>query len=401
MATTYDAIVLGAGAMGSAAAYHLAKAGQRVLLLEQFEIDHQKGSSYGFSRITRYAYENPIYVHLMKSVFPAWSALETEANEILFTRTGGLDFGRSDQKSLMNIIDSLDTEGVRYELWTAAEAEKHFPQFRFDPDMLIIYQGDGGILSASRCVRAHISLAEQHGAEICTNMPIVSITPQNDSVEIKTATDTFSAARLVIAAGSWAKSVLATLDLDLPLIPMQCQEAYFETDQPADYEASRFPTFIAHMLNVYDRAPYGIASHEGSGLKVGFHGGKPVGQPSEINYIPDENESKRILAFTQRCLPGVQSARSSRVCMYTVTPDEHFLIDKHPAYSHIVFGGGCSGHSFKFSPLIGSILTDLALRGTTEHDISLFKVDRLLKMDSTPIDMFPLVANTPATRGLQ
>lgn len=393
MATTYDAIVLGAGAMGSAAAYHLAKTGQRVLLLEQFEIDHQKGSSYGFSRITRYAYEHPTYVHLMKSVFPAWSALEAEANETLFTQTGGLDFGRSDQKSLLNIIDSLDAEGIKYELWTAAEAKSHFPQFQFDLDMLIIFQKDGGILSASKCVRAQIRLAEQYGAEILANIPIVSITPHHDSVEVKTASDTFSAARLVITAGSWAKSVLGTLGLDLPLIPLQCHEAYFETDQPADYEPSRFPTFIAHMLNVYDRAPYGIASHEGSGLKVGFHGGKPVEHPSEINYTPDENEVKRVLAFTKRCLPGAQSLRTSRVCMYTVTPDENFLIDKHPEYPHIVFGGGCSGHGFKFSPLIGSILTDLALHGTTEHDISLFKVDRLLAMDETTIDKIPLAAS--------
>src|SRR5689334_17933732 len=201
MANTYDAIVLGAGAMGSAAAYHLAKAGQHVLLLEQYEIDHQKGSSYGFSRITRYAYEHPSYVHLMKSVFPAWSALEAEAGETLFTRTGGLDFGRPAQSSLKNIMDSLDAESIPYELWTAAEAMKHFPQFRFEPDMLIIYQADSGILSASKCVRAHIRLAEQHGADIRANTPITAINPQADGLEVKTATDTFTAAKLVITAG--------------------------------------------------------------------------------------------------------------------------------------------------------------------------------------------------------
>jgi glycine/D-amino acid oxidase-like deaminating enzyme len=154
------------------------------------------------------------------------------------------------------------------------------------------------------------------------------------------------------------------------------------------------------MLNVYDRTPYGIASHQESGLKVGFHGGKPVEHPSQINYTPDENEAQRVLAFTQRCLPGVKSVRSSRVCLYTVTPDEHFLIDKHPEYPHIVFGGGCSGHSFKFSPLIGSILTDLALRGTTEHDISLFNVDRLLSKTDTSADKIPLAVHPyPAQTG--
>lgn len=400
MANTYDAIVLGAGAMGSAAAYHLAKAGQRVLLLEQFEIDHQKGSSYGLSRITRYAYEHPSYVRLMKSVFPAWAAVEAETGETLYTPTGGIDFGRPSQTSLKNIMDSLDAENIPYELWTAAEAERHFPQFRFEPDMLILYQAEAGILSASKCVRAHIRLAEQHGAEIRANTPILSITPRQDSVEVKTPSEMYSAARLVIAAGSWAKSVLATLGLNLPLIPLQCQEIYFETDQSADYEPSRFPTFIAHLLDIYDRAPYGIASHQGSGLKVGFHGGKPVEHPSQIDYEPDEAEAKRVMAFTKRHLPGVKAARAVRVCLYTVTPDEHFLIDKHPAYPHIVFGGGCSGHGFKFSPLIGEILTDLALHGTTEHDISLFTVDRLLNMVNPPIDKMPLAADLrPAQTG--
>jgi monomeric sarcosine oxidase len=376
MTNSFDAIVLGAGAMGSAAAYHLAKAGQSVLLLEQFEIDHQRGSSYGFSRIIRYAYEHPTYVRLMRSVYPAWSDLEAESGETLYTRTGGLDFGRPNQPSLRNILNSLEIERIPHEVWTPAEAQKQFPQFRFDHDMLILYQPDAGILSASKCVRTHIQLAEQHGATICANTPITSIIPRNDSVEVETASDAFTAARLVITAGSWAKSILATLGLDVPLTPVRCHEIYCETDSPADYEPSRFPTFIAHMLNIYDRMPYGIASHHESGLKVGFHGGQRVDHPSQIDYTPDPDEAKRVLHFTERHLPAVQSVRSSRICLYTMTPDEHFLIDKHPEYPHIVFGGGCSGHSFKFSPLIGGILTDLALQGDTDHDISLFKLSR-------------------------
>jgi monomeric sarcosine oxidase len=389
----YDAIVLGAGAMGSAAAYHLAKAGQRVLLLEQFEIDHQKGSSYGFSRITRYAYDHPVYVHLMKSVFPMWTSLEAELGETLFTRTGGLDFGRPKQSNLQNVMNALEAEAIPYELWTPLEAQKHFPQFRFDHDLLILYQADAGILSASKCVRTHIRLAEQQGAEIRTNTPIIQINPQLDSIEVKTSSETYTAAKLIITAGSWAKSILAGLGLHLPLTPLRCQEVYFETENPTDYEPSRFPTFIGHMLDVYDRDPYGIASHQGSGLKVGFHGGQPVEHPAQINYTPDEKETKRALTIAQQYLPGVKAVRSSRVCLYTMTPDEHFLIDKHPEYSHIVFGGGCSGHSFKFSPLIGSILTDLALNGMTEHDISLFNVQRLLNMSDDQSQHIPLTAD--------
>lgn len=378
MTTSYDAIVLGAGAMGSAAAYHLAKAGQRVLLLEQFEIDHQKGSSYGFSRIIRYAYEHPAYIQLMRSAYPAWFALEEAAGETLYTRTGGLDFGRPNQQEMQNILAALEAENIPHDIWTPNEAQQHFPQFRFNHDMLVIHQADAGILSASKCIRVQLRLAETYGASIQPNTPITSIQAKADSVVVGTPAGDYSAARLVITAGSWAKSVLASLGLDLPLTPLRCHEAYFETDQPADYESGRFPTFIAHMLDIYDRDPYGIASHDGSGLKLGFHGGQPVEHPSQINYVPDEAETKRILNFAERHLPDVRVPRSSRICLYTMTPDGHFLIDKHPEYSHIVFGGGCSGHSFKFSPIIGEILSDLALEGQTSYDISLFNVERLL-----------------------
>ncbi len=382
MSNSFDAIVLGAGAMGSAAAFQLAKRGQRVLLLEQFEIDHQKGSSYGHSRIIRYAYEHPAYTRLMRSAYPAWSAIEAEADETLYTNTGGLDFGRPNHSSLRSILHTLEAEAVPHEIWTPAEAEKHYPQFRFDHDMLIIYQPDAGILSASKCVRAHIRLAEQYGAVVRANTPITEITPQSASVTVKTASDTYTAARIVIAAGSWAKSVLSNLGIDVPLTPLRCHELYFNTDAPADYEPSRFPTFIAHMLDIYEHSPYGIASNEGSGLKVGLHGGQPVSDPSEINYTPDESASKTVLTFAERHLPGVQSLRSARICLYTMTPDGHFLIDKHPEYPHIVFGAGYSGHGFKFSALMGSILADLALSGKTEHDISLFGLSRFQQIAS-------------------
>ncbi|MBL8165871.1 MAG: N-methyl-L-tryptophan oxidase [Anaerolineae bacterium] len=378
MTKHYDAIVLGAGAMGSAAAYHLARAGQKTLLLEQFELDHQKGSSYGHSRITRYAYDDPAYVKLAQAAFPAWAQLEAEAGEKLYTRTGGLDFGPPDSTSVRATIDCLKQMQIPHEVWQADEAMRHFPQFHLDDDTLVLFQADTGILSASRCVLAHLRLAERHGAELRPNTPIVEIVPDASGVTVKTVAETFSAARVVITAGGWARTVLAQVGLNVPLYPERCQEIYFETAQPEQYEAERFPAFIAHVGDVYGRHVYGIASNHNSGLKVALHGGQRVSHPSEINYEPTMQEIETVLRFTQRHLPDVTTLRSARVCLYTMTPDEHFLIDKHPQFPHVVFGGGCSGHSFKFSPVIGGILADLALRGTTAHDISLFGVARFL-----------------------
>lgn len=378
MSNTYDVIVLGAGAMGSAAAYHLARSGQRVLLLEQFEIDHQKGSSYGLSRIIRYAYDHPAYIALAKAVYPMWADLEQEAGEKLYTRTGGLDFGRADQTSLTGTITALKQAGIPYELPTLDDARKRFPQFRFDDDMLFLYQADAGILAASKCVRAHIRLAEKHGAVVLANTPVIKVVAYRNHVEVQTDSDTYVSARLVITAGSWAKSVLLQLGLNLPLVPVRCHESYFDTESTADYETDRFPVFIAHMKYAYDPMPYGIASHQGSGLKVAFHGGRPFNHPSEIDYKPDYAEVDKVLGFAQRYLVGVTKLRLARVCLYTVTPDDHFLIDKHPEYPHIVFGGGCSGHSFKFATLIGKVLSDLTLEGSTSYDVSLFNLSRFL-----------------------
>ena len=376
MATNYDAIVLGAGAMGSAAAYHLAKAGQRVLLLEQFELNHQKGSSYGLSRIIRYAYDYPQYVELAKAVYPMWANLEKEAGEKLYTQTGGIDFGAPDEPSLNKIISTLSATNIPYEIMSAQEACKQFPQFHLSDDMQVVYQADAGILPASKCVLAHLRLAEKHGATLKPNTQIMSITAHPDSVEVKTADETYTAAKMVITAGSWAKSFLATLGLNLPLTPCRCQEMYFDTSNPSEYEAGRFPAFIGHLPSEYKYMPYGMASHQNSGLKVAWHGGQLFNHPSEIDYTPSQAEVDLALQFARKYLPDITGIRASRVCLYTMTPDEHWVLDKHPEYSHIVFAGGCSGHAFKFSTIIGKILTDLALTGETPHDISLFKASR-------------------------
>jgi sarcosine oxidase len=363
--------------MGSAAAYYLTKAGQRVLVLEQFEIDHQKGSSYGPSRIIRYVYDHPTYIKLAKATYPAWKALEEEAGEKLFLRTGGLDFGLPDDPMLQNTFDSVKTMNIPHEVLSPAEAQKRFHQFRFDDDMCILYQPDSGILPASKCVLAHIRLARAGGATILENTPVKKVSVLGDSVEVRTVSETYRAGKLVITAGSWAKSVLSELGLNLPFTPHQCQVVYFQPDNPADYETECFPTFIAHLEKAYGRMPYGMASYLGSGVKVAFHKGTPVNHPSEVNYVPGDDEVKRIRTFTHKYLPATNAPlKSTMICLYTMTPDEHFVIDTHPEYTHIVFGGGFSGHGFKFSTLIGSILSDLALKGETEHDITLFNAAR-------------------------
>ncbi|MEP7287822.1 MAG: N-methyl-L-tryptophan oxidase [Chloroflexota bacterium] len=372
-ANQYDVIVLGLGVMGTAAAYHLAKDGQRVLGLEQFALDHRLGSSYGESRIIRYAYDHPIYVEMAKAVFPMWRDLEAESGQALMFQIGGLDFGLVDSESLLTTRDTMLATHVPLEWITPAEVAKRLPQFQLDDNMMAIYQPDGGYLAASQCVLAQANLARKHGATLLTNTPVLKVEALTDSVHIQTATESYEAARLVITAGSWAAHVLTMLDLRLPLQPTREELVFFEPSDPTAFLPDRCPIFICH-----DQPwRYGLPNVDGSGLKVAIHGRHEPVDPDQVNRTPDEPYIGVIRDFVQHYLPtGNGPVKESRVCLYTMTPDEQFIIDRHPAYQHIAIGAGFSGHGFKFGILIGRMLADLATRGATPYDLSLFSVRR-------------------------
>ena len=381
MAQTYDAIVIGAGAMGSASAYYLSKQGQNVLLLEQFELDHQKGSSYGFSRIIRYSYDYPEYVELAKDTYPLWFEIQDELGEALYIKTGGIDFGPPDDEMFQNTIKSVKASNIKHEILTVIEAHKRFPQFKFRDDFKVLYQPDSGLITASKSVLGHIKLAQKRGARIRANTPVQSISIPTDSVEIKTADETYSAGKLVVTAGSWAKSLLHKTGIDLPLSTLRCQLNFMMPENlDTLYSAETCPVWIAHVSGIYKRTIYGLPSHDQSGFKIAFHGGEEVNHASEADYTPDESNVEGLRQFMQSHIPEVANApvRESRICLYTMTPDEHFIIDTHPEYPHIAIGAGFSGHGFKFSTVIGKMLTDIVLEGETPHNDTLFKINRFL-----------------------
>ena len=379
MTQKFDAIVIGAGGVGSAAAYYLSLAGQKVLLLEQFELNHQKGSSYGFSRVIRYTYDNPIYIELMRAAYPLWFALESAAGEQLYVKTGGLDFGFPSEKTFQILKQSMDEAGLDYEYLSADEVSQRFPQFQLDEGMAALYQTETGLLRASRCVLAHIRLAQKQGATVSDRTPVTKIIPHANSVEVHTATETYTAERLVITAGSWSKALLAEQGIELPLKIMPCQLGFYQPKEPAAFEPGKFPVFFAHMNGDYGEMPYGIPHEDESiGVKVTtFYGWNTVDRPSEVDYTPSEEWLERIRNFSRQYIPGAAGETiSTRRCLYTLTPDKHFVVDSHPQYNHIAIGAGFSGHGFKFTTLTGKMLAELALEGKTKHDTSLFKLSR-------------------------
>lgn len=378
MNNTYDAIVIGAGAMGSAAAYYLSKRGLRVLLLEQFEIDHRKGSSYGYSRIIRYSYDYPEYVELMKDTFPLWFALENELGEKLYHRTGGISFGPADDSSLQATIKAVENGGIDYELLSIADAQERFPQFRFASDFKVLYQPDSGFISASKAVRGHVKLARRLGAAVKEGAPVDQIQVNSNSVNLSVAGDRYSAAHLIVTAGSWAKHLLKETGIDLPLTTLRCQLNFMSPADWRPYEPEGCPVWGAHVSKRFRETVYGIPSHAGSGFKVAFHGGAAVRHPAEINYAPDAENVEALRPFMQAHIPGIAQSpvKESRICLYTQTPDEHFIVDAHPTHQHIAIGAGFSGHGFKFSTMIGKMLADIALDGATSHNDRLFKISR-------------------------
>jgi monomeric sarcosine oxidase len=378
MGTQFDAIIIGAGAVGSAAAYHAARKGYKVLLLEQYQIDHQHGSSHGASRIIRYAYDHPTYVSMARAAFPMWHELEEEAGDTLYTQTGGLDIGLPDEPMIRGMAKTLRATDVPYEILTAIEAQQHFPQFFLPEEMQVLYQADAGILEASKCVRAHVRLALQHGATVKDNSPVTRIEVHTDSVTVTTPRDRYAGATLMVVPGSWGKQLFASIGLDLPLVPVRAQENYFEGNPTADYQPGRFPTFIFHDHENYGGfMPYGLPSINGSGLKIGLHSGATVDNLDTLDRTPDAGVIEQCRNFMMKHLPGGNGTnKSSRACLYTMTPDEHFIIDQHPEYPHIAISASCSGHAFKFSTLIGSMLCDLAFKGETKENISLFSLSR-------------------------
>jgi sarcosine oxidase len=274
------------------------------------------------------------------------------------------------------MVKTLTQTGIDHIVLNASESRELFPQFHVDADMDVLYQRDAGVLRASRAVLAQVRLARQYGADVRENTPVVSITPLADGVEVRTAAETFSAARLVIASGGWLRQMLLPLGLDLPLQPIGPQENYYTALVPDQFTPQHFPVWIAHLQEQYGQILYGLPSVDGSGVKIGVHSGPPIGATSP-DRTPDPAVSASMLDFARKYLPQAAGAlASSRVCLYTLTPDEHFIIDRHPEYEQIIIASCCSGHAFKFATVLGSLLSEFATQGTTSYPIDLFRLSR-------------------------
>jgi sarcosine oxidase len=376
----HDVIVAGLGAAGSAALHQLARRGHRVLGLDRFAPPHDRGSSHGRSRIIREAYfEEPRYVPLVRRAYECWADLEHESGTTLFRRTGGLTYGPPDGDIVRGARLSLETHTAPHEVLTADEVRRRIPALRLDDDMVGIWEARAGVLSPEAAVRAALDVACRHGAEVRLNTRVTGWRASGDGVEVTTSAGTFRADTLVLAVGAWTAEVLA--QLRLPLSVERNVQLWFDPEPTTDrFAPERFPLFIGEYAP--GRAWYGFPDM-GDGVKLALHhhGGHhdPDALPREVT--EDDVEAVRRLAA--RFLPDTTfRLRSAAACMYTTTPDQHFILDHHPAHSNVVVASPCSGHGFKFASALGEVIADLAERRTPAFDLSAFAMSRLASRSS-------------------
>lgn len=370
----YDVIVIGAGAMGSATLYHLARRGIRALGLERFDIPHTMGSSHGVTRIIRLAYcEHPSYVPLLRRAYELWRELERLSGQRLLHITGGIDAGPPGGAVFEGSRESCRVHSLPHEILTSAEVTARFPSYRLPRDSMAVYQPDAGFLLPEGCIQAHVALARENGAAIHTRERVLDWDASGGWVKVRTENGAYEAEQLVIAAGAWTGKLVG------PLAELAKPErqvlAWFQPGRPELFEPERFPVF---NLELESGRYYGFPIFGVPGFKVGkyHHRREPI-DPDDPRRDCNQDDEELLRSFVRQCFPGGDGAALALcACIFTNTPDEHFILDRHPEFQRVLIASACSGHGFKFASVIGEILADLVERGATRHDISMHRLAR-------------------------
>jgi sarcosine oxidase len=371
----YDAIVIGLGGMGAAALSALARRGRRVLGLEQFGIGHDLGSSHGHTRVIRTAYyEHPSYVPLCRQSFAEWRDLERRTNRNLLVDCPCLSIGLPDGELIAGVQRAAQEHQLQVESFDASELTRRYPQFRFSDPYVGALERESGFLYVDACVRALVDDAIAAGAEVRENTPVIHWHADDAGIRVRTSDGEISARRLVITAGPWTGQLLNTVSAMLTV--MRQIVFWFQTDDSPNFSASRFPVFMA---DVPDGCFYGIPATHGRGLKVARHYQAPELQSlDEIQRTIDSRDESPIREFVRRHIPeGDRPVENSSVCIYTLTPDRHFVIDRHPQFDSVALACGFSGHGFKFAPVVGELLADL-IDDVRESGPALFRITRFV-----------------------
>ncbi|RAS78331.1 N-methyl-L-tryptophan oxidase [Priestia endophytica] len=381
MSTHYDVIIIGLGAMGSTAAYQLAKKGQRVLGIEQFGPAHDQGSSHGGSRIIRQSYfEDPAYVPLLLRAYELWDEIERESGNEILTITGGLMLGPPESLTVSGSIDSAKRWNLPYEILEANDILKRFPMFSPSPQTIALYEEKAGFVRPELSVYNHLLQAEKYGAELRFFEEVQSweAHPSGEGVRVGTTNGTYESGKIIISAGAWAPQLLKELGVNLQV--ERHIQMFFEPTQGIDsFCVGKHPIYIWETDDNVQL--YGFPSHglHAEGAKIAFFRKGKLCTPESIDRNIYEEEVEMMREYLAKGIPQLNGRfLQGKTCMYTNTPDEHFVVSLHPNHPQVAVAAGFSGHGFKFASVVGEILSDLVIKGETDHPIDLFSPNRFI-----------------------
>ena len=375
----FEIVVVGGGVVGAATAEVLAGRGRRVALVERRSPAHDHGSSHGDGRIIRYSYPEAVYIAMAQRVYQAWSELETRVGETLVETTGGWECGPAGSQQLADLEASFRAHGIDYERWDPEETARRRPQLRLPPGSLALYQADSGIVRAERAVRALWRQAEIEGAAIRSGARVTGIDGGDQGVTLSLEHgQVLEAESVVLTVGGWAQGLLAALDLDVPLDVTREAVSYFPvaSGQTLDHGIGALPTVIDY--HEPERPFYCLPKIDVPGVKIGWHHSGPVVDPDDpVDREASARITQHISDFVRERFPALDPTPLETVhCLYTNTSDYHFILDRHPSLDRVVIGAGFSGHGFKFGPVVGEILADLAEGEEPGFDLATFRLDR-------------------------
>lgn len=370
----FDIIIIGAGAFGSSTAYYLSKTGKKVLVLDRFKPPHDKGSSHGQTRVIREAYfENPIYVPLLQRSYQLWSNLEMASGKELLIKTGGLMLGKRDSHVVTGTLESARINNLTCELLNEREVKNKFPAFHPTDQTYGVYEKNAGILFPERCIETYLSLAQ--GEKTTFNFEEIVTKVEHDSTEITVVTNKsiYTSHKIIISTGSWINELIA--DLNIPLQVSRQVLFWFKLNNvdTTHYSMPNFPIYIWNTDN--NEHFYGFPDL-GNGFKIALHDKGENTDPNKLNREVRIDEISKMKSLIKLYFNAESTYINSSVCMYTNTPDDDFIIDYHPSNKNIIIASPCSGHGFKFSSVVGELISDMVTGKPIEFDLSPFRLSR-------------------------
>lgn len=376
----FDVVVLGVGGMGAAALCHLAKRGCRAIGIEQHEIAHGFGSSHGISRVIRKVYfEDPRYVPLLERSYQLWRQLEVDVGAPLLHVTGCLNLGTRDHELMVAVLENARLHRLPHEVLEASAIRSRFPAFHVNDDVIGVYEDDAGILAVEPCTQAHVTMARRHGAVVREHTEVKDV-EMGARVRVTTSHGVIEASSIVFACGPWSPTSPFMSRIAHRLVATRQVQTWFPSSLP-HFSKGRFPVFI-HFFEgrsakrggvVEGRNFYGMPPFGGAGVKIARHGGGVATTPDSVERTPTAADEEEVRSYLRSALPELDGPTSAmEVCMYTMTPDEHFLVGHVPGHSNAVVLGGFSGHGYKMATVMGEIAADLVVDGRTRHEIAFF-----------------------------